>query len=283
MKKKMIFWIIAIIFIVAGTVTMGIKFLQHEKQQSERIAYLMDENEYRKMQADALNAGIVEMQEEIDVLKMANMVEYDDDAYNYFAIGNSITTHPLSDYWWSESGMAASRIENDYVHLVSSYLEEMYGECVSYAYCYLTWEVQGYDRSESYSLIDPFLSEKLDLVTIQMGENIVDYATFESDFEALIKYVESKCPNAQVIVIDDYWQGENDRAEIKKAVAEKCQVPFADLSEIRGNREYDCGFGTIIYEENGTEHIVEHAGVAVHPGDKAMQYIAEAVIALLKE
>lgn len=285
MKKKVIFSIIAIVVIgmVAGLAIVGMKFLQHEKSQSEKIAFLMEENEYRKLQADALKADIVELQEEIEALKTADNVQYDDDAFNYFAIGNSITKHPLADYWWSESGMAASRIENDYVHLVSSYLEEKYGKCVAYAYCYLTWEVQGYDRAESYSLIEPYLSEKLDLVTIQMGENVIDYATFEDDLEALIKYISTKCPNAQIIVIDDYWQAENNRAEIKKAVAEKCQVPFADLSEIRGNSEYDCGLGTIIYEEDGTEHIVEHAGVSIHPGDKAMRYIADAVIELLEE
>lgn len=285
MKKKISFAIIAILAmgVLAGLFLGGVKFLQHEKQQSERLAYLMDENEYRKLQADALNAEILEMQEEIEVLKMANNVEYDDNAYNYLAIGNSITTHLVSDYWWSERGMAASRTENDYVHLVSTYLEEKYGKCMSYAYCYLTWEVQGHDRAETYSLIEPFLSEKLDLVTIQLGENVVDYATFESDFEALIKYVKAKCPNAQIVVIDDYWQGGNNREVIKKTVAEKCQVSFADLSEIRGKEEYDCGFGTIIYEEDGTEHIVEHVGVAAHPGDKAMRYIADAVIALLSE
>lgn len=285
MRKKKLFLIIgmAIVAVFIAVLGVGIKFLQHEQEQSSQIAHLLEENEYRKLQADALNAQIAELREEIEVMKTANKVTYEDDAFNYFAMGNSITQHPVSDYWWSESGMAASSVEKDYVHLVSAYLEERYGKCMSYAYCYLPWEVQGYDRAETYSLIEPYLSEKLDLVTIQMGENIVDYATFESDFEALIKYVEKMCPNAQIIVIDDFWQAENNRAEIKRAVAEKCGVAFADLSEIRGNEAYECGFGTVIYDEEGNEHIVEHSGVAIHPGDKAMKYIADAVIAQLQE
>lgn len=43
-----------------------------------------------------------------------------DQGINYFAIGNSITSHPIADYWWNDGvGMAASCEENDYVHQIS--------------------------------------------------------------------------------------------------------------------------------------------------------------------
>ena len=53
-------------------------------------------------------------------------VDWNSDDYNYLAIGNSITIHPLNEYWWNECGMAATTVENDYVHLVASALDANY-------------------------------------------------------------------------------------------------------------------------------------------------------------
>ena len=83
------------------------------------------------------------------------------DDYNYLAIGNSITIHPLNEYWWNECGMAATSAENDYVHIVTKALVAK-----SYAYNFATWEMMWHDRGETLSLLDGLLSEELDLVTI---------------------------------------------------------------------------------------------------------------------
>ena len=58
-------------------------------------------------------------------------------------------------------------------------------------------------------------------------------------------------------------------------------VTFISLYEIKGNPEYQCGLGTIVYDSYGNQHIVEHTGVAEHPGDKGMQYIANQIISEL--
>ena len=39
---------------------------------------------------------------------------------------------------------------------------------------------------------------------------------------------------------------------------------------------------TIVYDSEGREHIVKHDGVAVHPGDKGMKYIADSVISVIE-
>ena len=87
-------------------------------------------------------------------------VEWSSANYNYLAIGNSITIHPLNEYWWNECGMAATTAENDYVHLVASALDAKI-----YAYNFATWELMGHDRGETLSLLDELISEELYLVT----------------------------------------------------------------------------------------------------------------------
>lgn len=52
---------------------------------------------------------------------------------------------------------------------------------------------------------------------------------------------------------------------------------YVDLSEIKDSVEYECGVDAVVYDEHGNEHIVTHKGVATHPNDKAMSYIAEAI------
>lgn len=44
--------------------------------------------------------------------------------FNYLAIGNSITQHGICDYWWNKHGMAASKEDKDYVHLVKNGIED---------------------------------------------------------------------------------------------------------------------------------------------------------------
>ena len=229
----------------------------------------------------SLSEEIEELRYELIRIGLIDIIHYDSKKFNYLAIGNSITKHGKCDYWWNEIGMAASDVDKDYYHIVSSYLEEYSGKkVVSYAVNFSQWETNGHDRAQTFGDIKKYLSEELDLVTIQLSENVSDLTTFESDFEELVKYVHSECPNAQIILVDEFW--DSTRSQIKKGVANKFEIPFADLSEIRGCSEYQSYMGAMVYDSDGGKHIVEHAGTAGHPGDSGMQYIADAIIALLK-
>ncbi len=200
--------------------------------------------------------------------------------YKYFAIGNSITWHCKCSYWWNEVGMAASSKETDFVALVTKELEKRYDNVESEALNFAIWETQAHDRAQTYATLDPHLKNDLDLVTIQLSENASDLTTYERDLEELIKHVQEKCPNAEIILVDDFWS--EVKSEMKKGVAEKLGLAVADLSEIRNVAEYQSAMGVIVYGDDGKEHPIDHEGVVAHPGDKGMKYIADAVIKVLK-
>lgn len=270
--------IVLVIILCVGSV-VGVKLYKHEKWQSGQIHTLTAQMRELKETNDSLSEQLSAMQDQLD--KLQGKVEYSDNAYNYLAIGNSITLHGLADYWWNEIGMAATTAENDYVHLVSDYLEDSQGAVRFYAMNYYKWEIQSHDRAETYETLDPYLSTKLNLITVQLSENVSDTTTFESDFEALIRYISQQAPNAKIMVIGDFWDN-GEKEEAKKAAANKAGVQYISLDEIKGNPEYRCGIGTTVYDAKGDPHIVEHNGVAGHPGDKGMRYIADKIIDALK-
>ena len=196
---------------------------------------------------------------------------------NYLAIGNSITLHDICDYWWTNCGMAASEPAKDYFHIVNEELRKHNSLINSYAYSSSVWETLAHDRAESLILIDPYLNENINIITIQLGENVTDLTTFESDYEYLIRHIKQKCPNAQIITVSDFWEnGERDHMKIR--ASERCGVSVADITAIKENKDYMCGLDSEVTGDDGEKHIVKHAGVAIHPGDKGMRYIADKII-----
>lgn len=272
MNKRVMAVLITAAVICVSTIFSGsviwYKFVQCEEMQNKEI--------------DQLTEDVNCLKAEINSLK-----NLDDDAedsntgFGYLAIGNSITWHGIADYWWNEIGMAASSADKDYVHRVVSYLQNQYGQVNYNAYNFYVWEVQGADRAETLQLLDEYLDEKLNLVTIQLGENVTDMETFETDYEELIRYVQQKAPEAQIIVVDEFWRDDNKSAQKVEAV-NNTGVQFVNLDEIKEKAEYQCGIGTMVYDFYGGGYIVEHEGVAKHPGDKGMEYIADGIISKLK-
>lgn len=266
-KKKTAVAIIMFIIISSCAGGLGYKFIRNEINQNRKISELQNEVSFLK----------AELKERNNSAK----VNYSDAAFNYVAIGNSITKHDITDYWWNEVGMAATSQDKDYVHLISSYLEGLHEEVCMNVVNYSVWEMQATDRAETYQILDYYLDKRLNLVTIQLSENVNDMSTYEVDYEELIRYIRKCAPYAQVIVIDDFWNSD-DKSTLKEEAANNTGVDFVSLSSIKGKAEYQCGMDTIVYDSEGREHIVKHDGVAVHPGDKGMKYIADSVISVIE-
>lgn len=130
------------------------------------------------------------------------------------------------------------------------------------------------DRDKAFDLIEPYLSDKLDLVTIQLGENASDLTTYEKDLESLIYHVKEEAPNATVLVIGDWWSIEKN--DMRKEAAANAGALFADLSAIIGDTKYQSQTGLECKLSDGSTIKVSEAA-HTHPGDLGMQYIAEKV------
>lgn len=207
----------------------------------------------------------------------------DDQHYNMLFIGNSITKHGFADYWWSDDrGMASSSTDKDFVHLTAAAMSKKQGLEVNEASVnYADWELQSYDRAETYSEIVPYLNDHINVVVVQLGENVQDITTFQKDFEELLNYIHRYASNARIVVVGEFWK-DDTKETMKKQAASACNVSYADLSAIWDDPSYQAGLGTKVEGSDGKKHAIEHDGVALHPGDKGMQYISDQIVKALE-
>lgn len=193
---------------------------------------------------------------------------------NVLFLGNSITRHePKSEIGWENDwGMAASKRENDYVHVTVRLLEEKLGKV---NYCVANcgeWEMNYY-KDELLSEWKEARDFCADIVVVRLGENIFNvrdkFAEYPlaPHYEKLIEYFSSN-PKAKVIVTGLFWKSPQIEEAIEKVVVEKgyAYAPLNDLSE---------------KEENMAIGKFWHNGVAMHPGDLGMQRIAERIVKAL--
>ena len=264
MKEKRITALILAVLLLVGGGYCGYRFLKHEKAQNEKINTLQG-------QVTLLNEKLAGNSEAVEFTSSVG------DGFDYLAIGNSITRHGICDCWWGEWGMAASEPSRDYYHKVVEGLEKKHGHINTAVCTGYVWEVQSHDRDETFEILDSWLVPGIDLITVQLSENALDLSTFEKDCESLFLHIREMCgTDCQIIIIDDFWSDEKN--VMKKRVAEGLGLCFVDLSDIRGKSEYQAGMETAVSGLDGKEHIIEHSGVAAHPGDEMMKVIAERVL-----
>lgn len=256
----------ALIVAVLG-IALGYKFINHELRQNQALTKLQAEVSLLSAKVNNINS---------------QNIKWPDGQFKYLAIGNSLTLHAKTSFWWNENGMAASDKNHDYFHLVVDYLNTNNGPVYAVPTNFAAWEVQTHDRDETLMFLEPYLNKEIDLITIQVAENAHDISTFEKDFISLINFVKDKCPKARVLVVGDFWKYSN-RDEQKERACKKAGAEYVSLHGIKDNKEYFCGIGTRVLGDDGKEHIVEHDGVAAHPGDKGMKAIAERIIEQLKK
>ena len=185
-------------------------------------------------------------------------------------LGNSITRHGKAENlgWCGDWGMAASSKENDYVHkLISKFCQK--GVKVSVCIANLSdWE-----RTRNMDLLfTKYLSAlrfNADYVIVRLGENACP-DKYLSEFELCYGELTDLFSRngAKIVLTDLFWEYEpfdNFVAELAKARG----YAFAEIHDL-GNDDEMKAIGKF-----------SHNGVAVHPGDKGREEIAERIFRVL--
>lgn len=184
-------------------------------------------------------------------------------------VGNSITKHaPAPNIgWYGDWGMAASKKENDYVHLIMKKLDEDKPADYCIAQC-SKWEssyVNGTEiLNQYYQTARDF---NADTIIIRIGENIKLNSTIEECKRCFIEMISyfNKDKNAKVIITNLFWKNEQLNNMIQEIAIENDFI-FCDIADIEKDEK------TMALNE------YEHEGVSVHPSDFGMKCIADKIL-----
>jgi len=187
-------------------------------------------------------------------------------------IGNSITKHPPkpSVGWLGNYGMAATGINNDYVHKFMSYIRK--DKKIN---SYMAINVSQWERNFLYAK-DNYLKAKnfeANLIIIRLGENIDEkYAknmNFKQNLLELINFFKSN-NRAKVIITNTFWPREFLSNKIFELSEEKKYI-FVDISDL-WNDKSNAAFGQF-----------GNIFVQRHPSNKGMDEIAKKIYQQYRE
>ena len=187
-------------------------------------------------------------------------------------LGNSITLHwPAPAIGWhGDWGMAASRQENDYVHICMRRLRAVYPQAGWRIGALADWERAFWTDEAVLKDFYPLRDWRPNYIfCVILGANTpeseLDKHDFAQHYRRMIRFFNPE-RDAKVIVTDMFWAcPAKDEAIRAAAEAEGAiLVPMGDLgatAEMMALDEY------------------EHRGVAGHPGDRGMEAIASRLLA----
>lgn len=184
-------------------------------------------------------------------------------------LGNSITAHgPAPDIGWKGNwGMAASKEENDFVHLLEAKFKTKNKDVqVKYANIASTFEQKywDFDKAALSKLTDEFSP---DLIIVRLGENVptgmLSKQSLEQGLRSLVDFISQK-RSVRVCITTTFWENKAVSDIIKKtgATARWKVVNLSGLSSKKG------ATATALFTNQS---------VGMHPSDKGMRLIADEI------
>ena len=186
-----------------------------------------------------------------------------DAKFKILIVGNSITRHgPKEDIGWNlDHGMAASAPEKDYVHLLYNMLTNAGYDVLVRVRQGAVWERE---FSSFCTVEEEFIEDKAfnaDVVVFRLGENIpVDKQ--KGTKVALEKFIDYICPKGKTVYSTCFWKNPVVDGAIRQVAKERNE----QCVEINCETDDQMALG-----------LFWHKGVAMHPGDKGMQMIADRI------
>lgn len=189
---------------------------------------------------------------------------------NIVILGNSITQAgpDPSIGWNADWGMAASKPEFDYVHLLTAKFLETNPTCKVNVRNIGAFEVDYINYNYSKHLAD-LKTLKPDLLIVRIGENVVQdqpqLVQFEAQYNKLIKYFTDNNPNLQILAVGSFWGNPVVDQIMKNRSSYVTLRPLLDDTSNQAWGQYD-------------SHSIQ-----VHPSDKGMQGIYQIIWAGIRK
>ena len=201
--------------------------------------------------------------------------EMDSLPHHVFCIGNSITSMQPSEAigWKGRWGMAASRAEKDYVHLLEKKLKCYNAQSTVTCMNIVSWEID--PTVNIKALLQDSLKGK-DMVIIRIGDNVRDVDAFRQGLQQLV--VLCKLYTSKIIITGCFWKRiHTESVLISTARANHLKyVPLFWIGEIYGDTTY-CHDDDSFYDEEGMPYQSDHPSFKLHPNDRGMKMIADAI------
>lgn len=193
-------------------------------------------------------------------------------------LGNSITHHGyLPDVeWYSDWGMAASKPENDYCHVLERELQTFNKHTRVHPQNIYPFERNPYCDIDS--LIGKTCAEA-DIIILRICENVSDIDAFKKNFPRLVEYCLGITPH--VIVSGAFWPHEK-KERILVSAAERHALEFVPLSWITYQSDVYPKKGDILYDIDGKQYPITKEFIITHPNDKGMRLIAHSLMRAIK-
>lgn len=201
----------------------------------------------------------------------------DSQIHHVLCLGNSITRHTPYDAvnWYSDHGMAASKPENDYCHVLQTLMRQHNPETTVTPLNIADWE-----RDFSLNLenrLKAYCTGK-DIIVIRLGENVPEEN--ESGFSAALSKLIEYCQQytEHIVLTGEYWPSKVKEKAVTDNAA-KYDLPYVRIDWIWENHKEECSpkEGDTIYDKDGKPYQIVGNFILTHPNDKGMEYIAKAI------
>jgi lysophospholipase L1-like esterase len=194
-------------------------------------------------------------------------------------LGNSITLHGLAPAigWTGNWGMAASKQDKDYVHLLTADIAKAAGVQPKTMVKNIAKFEREYSTFNLAKGLKPELDFNADIVIVAIGENTVEpksdeeRAKFAMAFSRLLEELKRHGQPA-IFVRSSFWPNTTKDSIMRKASTD-AGATFVDITALGFDKTHAAS----------SECSIEHAGVAAHPGDKGMRAIADAIFAAIQK
>lgn len=230
--------------------------------------------------------GVVVSDQQLSVFNRTSVPQFIDTCNNkngkpfkIIVIGNSIAYHGRMDKigWYYNRGMAASKTQNDYAHLLFSKTEAILPD---QKVCLRIKNLAKFERNYptyDFAELDSLASYHADVIVFQLGENVRFTETCTTEllkekYTELISYIKNGSHPIVICTLPFFPSVEKNK--IIEQVALNTGSYLVDLSHLSLDKQNYASD-----EENypGDKTVWKVKGIGGHPGDYGMQSIASQI------